>query len=86
MVPLNKKMTWLVQVGPAGYGQWQTTNNSRRLAALAGLRFEVNGLGFVTNLVSPGKRLLIGTSAFWEIGAVNTREGHVVMVQASFTL
>jgi hypothetical protein len=93
ILPLAKDKKYLLQVGPTGYGQWQTSapGGPGPLAtgippAVLNSRYGVNALGFAANVLVPEKKILIGGSAFWEMGAYNTREGHVVMVSVAFTL
>jgi hypothetical protein len=86
ILPLAKDKAYLLQTGVVGYGQWQTSNSSRGLPALANSRYGVNAIGFTANVLVPSKKLSIGTSAFWEMGAYNTREGRVFMISAAFNL
>jgi hypothetical protein len=86
ILPLAKDNTYLLQAGIVGYGQWQTSNSVRPSQALADSRYGVNGLGFTMNLLVPARKVIIGTSVFWEIGAQNTREGHVMMISVAFSL
>ena len=83
-LPLKKDLSWILQTGVAGYGQWQTSDSSRSIAALANSRWGVNAMGFTANLIVPGRKVVIGTNWFWEMGAYNTREGHVGMISAVF--
>ncbi|HEY2172157.1 MAG TPA: transporter [Candidatus Angelobacter sp.] len=87
VLPLTKgkEKTYLLQTGVIGYGQWQTSNSSGVPPAVAGSRYGVNAVGFTVNVLVPGKKLSIGTSAFWELGAYNTREGHVLMISGVFS-
>lgn len=80
ILPLDKKKSYLLQFGPAGYGQWQTTEDSGRAPALAGLKYRVNGVGFATNVLVPSKVLSLGARYFWEYGAQNSREGQTLMI------
>jgi len=87
MLPLGKGEAYLLQIGVVGYGQWQTSDRQGvAVPALAASRFGVNAVGFAANLLMPGKKLSVGTSSFWEMGATNTREGLVLMISAAFTL
>jgi hypothetical protein len=85
VIPLAKDQRWLFQTGVVGYGQWQTSNSSRTSQALANTRWGVNALGFAANLIVPGRKVVLGANTFWEMGAYNTREGHVVMISGAFT-
>lgn len=86
VLPLAKDNVYLLQIGPVGYGQWQTSNRSGVPALLAGSRYGVLGVGLAANFIVPSKKLSIGNSWFWEMGAYNTREGHVAMISAAFSL
>jgi hypothetical protein len=96
VLPLAKDNKYLLQTGFVGYGQWQTSSPGLPSAASAlppGLvvpvlnsRFGVNAIGFTANVLVPGRKIAVGGSAFWELGAYNTREGHVVMISAAFNL
>ena len=79
---LDKSGKWSLQAGPAGYGQWQTTQNTGQLPVREALEYRVNGAGFTTSLSAP-HGISVGVSALWEYGARNTYQGHTVVVTAS---
>ncbi len=82
-VPLDQGGKWSLQIGAAGYGQWQTTNNASHNPVPA-LRYGVNAAGVTTNLFTPFKALTVGISALWEYGAKNTYEGRTMTITAGF--
>jgi len=92
VLPLTKIKTYLLQLGAAGYGEWQTSSPGGSGPLGTGLppvvlnsRYGVNAVGFAANLLVPAKKVVLGASTFWELGAYNTREGHVLMISASFS-
>ena len=86
ILPLAKDNKYLLQTGFAGYGQWQTSDSTGRAAPVAASRYGVNGIGFTMNFLVPDRKISVGTSCFWEVGAANTREGKTMMISAAFTL
>ncbi len=81
-VSLAKGDRWPLQFGPAGYGQWQTTQAGGQLPARAPLLYGVDAAGFTVNLTAPFKSLNFGTSALWEYHARNTFEGRTLVFDA----
>ena len=75
---LGRSEKWSLLAGPAGYGQWQTTNNQRPNSL--GLRYTIDGVGFTMNLSTPYKGFYIGTSQLWEYNAHDTYEGRTSVV------
>ena len=80
--PLNSDGKWSLLAGPAGYGQWQTTNKGGVRKDSARLLYGVDGVGFTTNLTSPYKGLYAGLSMLFEYGAHNTYEGRTNVITA----
>jgi hypothetical protein len=74
-----------VQVGLVGYGQWQTTDKRGPTitAAQAKAHFEVNALGFTSNVLLPVKRLSMGFKYFQEFSNRSTFQGHSVQISGS---
>jgi hypothetical protein len=81
---LGKDGKWSFQVGAAGYGQWQTTNNGGQNPIREALRYEVQAAGITISFSSPFKGLYAGASAQWEYGARNTYEGRTTTITAGF--
>lgn len=84
-LPLNKKETILLQVGPVAYGQWQTTNNGGQSPILSRLRYGVNAVGLTANVVLPERKASIGMRYLWQYAARNTYEGQTLMITAGLT-
>ena len=80
--PLTSDGKWSLLVGPAGYGQWQTTNKGGVGKVNARLLYGVDGVGFTTNLTSPYKGLFVGLSALFEYDARSTYEGRTNVITA----
>jgi hypothetical protein len=84
-ISLAKGNRWPLQFGPAGYGQWQTTQASGQLAIRQPLLYGIDAAGFTVNLTAPFKSLNFGTSALWEYHARNTYQGHTLVFDANIT-
>ncbi len=84
-ISLAKGDRWPLQFGPAGYGQWQTTQAGGQLPARAPLLYGVNGVGFTVNLTAPFKSLNFGASALWEYHARNTYQGRTLVFDANLS-
>jgi hypothetical protein len=76
---------WSLLAGPAGYGQWRTTNNQGQPPAIALLNYGVDAVGFTTNLTSPYKGLYAGVSTLFEYAARNTYEGRTNVITAGLS-
>jgi hypothetical protein len=85
-ISLAKGDKWPLQVGAAGYGQWQTTKATGQSPSREEFRYRVNGAGITLNLTAPFKGLQFGTSAMSEYGARSTFQGHTIVFSAGFTL
>ena len=72
---LNPKLR--LQVGLAGYGQWQTTDKHGPTITpeQASAHYKVNGLGFAANAISPGRKASIGIKYFHEFECKSTLPG-----------
>jgi len=81
---LAKNGKWSLLVGAAGYGQWQTTDNSGQSPARNVLRYGVDAAGVTLNLSSPYKGFYVATGAMWEYWARNTVEGRTMTITAGF--
>jgi hypothetical protein len=84
-VSLAKSGRWTLQFGPAGYGQWQTTQATGQLPARESLLYGIDAAGFTVSLTAPFKSLQIGTTALWEYHARNTFQGHNVTINAGLS-
>ena len=84
-IGLTSDSRWSVQVGAAGYGQWQTTENRGQNPARASLKYRVYGVGGTFTVTSPFKGLFAGASLLYEYGARNTVEGRTATLSAGVT-
>jgi hypothetical protein len=74
-----------LQIGLAGYEQWQTTDCSGPSVTLdqAKARYSVNALGFAMNVFPPQERTNLGVRYFKEFGNRSTFQGYSVQVSGS---
>jgi hypothetical protein len=74
-----------VQIGLVGYGQWQTTDKSGSSITpqQAGDHYDVNAVGFATNVVLPSQKLSVGFKYFQEFSNRSTFQGHSVQIAGS---
>lgn len=73
-----------LQVGLAGYGQWQTTDKTGPTItpAQAAAHYRVNALGFASNVILPIKAVSLGFKYFTEFSNSSTFQGHSVQISA----
>jgi hypothetical protein len=76
-----------LQVGLAGYGQWQTTdkNGPSITAEQAGAHYEVNSLGFAANAIFPGRKASIGIKYFHEFECRSSYQGYTLQISGAIT-
>ncbi len=76
-----------LQLGPAGYGQWQTTdkNGPNVTPAQAAAHYRVNALGFAANVVLPNRKVSLGVRYFREFLNRSTFQGYSVQIAASIS-
>lgn len=84
-IPLAKGDRWPLQFGPAGYGQWQTTQAGGQLPIRQPLLYGIDAAGFTINLTSPFKSLQFGISSLWEYHARNTYQGRTLVFDANIS-
>jgi len=84
-ISLAKNDRWPLQFGPAGYGQWQTTQATGQPPAREPLLYGIDAAGFTVNLTSPFKSLQFATSALWEYHARNTYQGRTLTFDVNFS-
>ncbi|MDE3137822.1 MAG: transporter [Acidobacteriota bacterium] len=84
--PLSKSGNWSLLAGAAGYGQWQTTDNSGLGPIRDSLKYRVTASGFTLELNTPYKGFSLGTGLLWEYGARNTFQGRTMTITAGFQL
>jgi hypothetical protein len=68
-----------VQFGLVGYGAWQTTDKSTQ----AGDHYNVNAVGFATNVVLPSQKMSVGFKYFQEFSNRSTFQGHSIQISGS---
>ncbi len=74
-----------LQLGVAGYGQWQTTDKGGPgvSPAQAEARYRVNAIGLATNVVWPARSVSLGFKYFKEFSNRSTYEGYAVQISGS---
>jgi hypothetical protein len=83
-ISLTDDARWSVQIGAAGYGQWQTTENRGQAPARASLKYRVYAGGGTFTITIPFKSLFATGSLLREYGARNTLQGRTAAVSAGF--
>jgi hypothetical protein len=88
IIPLNYQMTKLLEVGAAGYDEWQHSNRSVALLP-RGLPardpFSVHAIGFQTNLILPAKNLSFSFKYEPEYLSYAHAPRRIIMVGCSWT-
>jgi hypothetical protein len=76
-----------LQVGPAGYGQWQTTDKSGTGITPEQERahYRVNALGFAANLTLPLRKVSVGVKYFKEFTNRSTFQGYTLQISGGLT-
>jgi len=77
---------WPLQVGLAGYSQWQVTRNRGQNPIRESLKYRVDAAGFTFTLATPFKGVFVAGSALWEYGATNTYQGRTMTIGTGFAL
>jgi hypothetical protein len=82
---LNEELR--LQLGLAGYGQWQTTDKHGPTISpeAASAHYKVNGLGFAANAMLPGRKASVGVKYFHEFDCRSTFQGYTAQVSAAIT-
>jgi len=83
--PLQKDLR--LQLGLAGYGQWQTSdkNGPTVTPAQVAAHYRVNALGFAGNVVLPGRKVSLGVKYFREFLNSSTFQGYSVQISGAIT-
>jgi hypothetical protein len=81
--PLGQKLR--LQLGPVGYGQWQTTDKTGPTItpAQSAAHDRVNALGFASNLLLPARKVALGFKYFGEFSNKSTFQGYSVQITGS---
>jgi len=76
-----------LQLGLAGYGQWQTTDKTGPTITRAQetARYKVNALGFAVNALLPDRKASIGIKYFREFECRSTFQGFTLQFAAAIT-
>jgi hypothetical protein len=76
-----------LQLGLAGYGQWQTTDKAGPAITPeeATARYKVNALGFAANAILPERKASIGMKYFREFECRSTFQGYTLQIAGSIT-
>jgi hypothetical protein len=82
-VPLRDDMS--LQVGLVGYGQWQTTDKSGPTitSEQAKAHYQVNALGFASNVMLPEWKASLGVKYFKEFSNKSTFQGYSLQISGS---
>ena len=84
-VPLEQDLR--LQLGLAGYDQWQTTDKSgpNVTSAQAAAHYRVNAIGFAANVVLPVRKVSLGIKYFREFLNRSTFQGYSVQISGAIT-
>ncbi len=82
-LPLNKDQTWLVELGPAGYDQWQVTSDDGQNAS-NGLLDQTHAAGGQVGITSVKHELAINFHYFREFLTEDRFEGHVFGLSGAY--
>ena len=76
-----------LQLGLIGYGQWQTTDKTGPTisAAEGSARYQVNALGFASNVSLPARKLSLGLKYFKEFSNRSTFQGYTLQIAGAVT-
>jgi len=86
MLPLQKDMQTLLQFGPVGYGQWQTSDNSGPGVDPAHpAHYRVNAIGGAANVILPARKASVGFKLFKEFSNSSTVQGSSLQIVGSIT-
>lgn len=81
--PLSQNLR--LQLGPAGYESWQTTDKTGSIItpAQSAAHYRVNALGFASNLILPARKVTLGFKYFGEFSNKSTFEGYSLQITGS---
>ena len=76
-----------LQLGVIGYGQWQTTDKtgSTITATQGSAHYQVNALGFASNVMLPARSMSLGLKYFKEFSNRSTFEGYTLQIAGAVT-
>jgi hypothetical protein len=82
-LPLNKDQTWLVEIGPAGYDQWQVTSDDGQNAA-GGVLDQAHAAGAQVGITSVKHELAVNFHYFREYASEDRFEGNVFGLSGAY--
>jgi hypothetical protein len=86
IIPLQKDMHTLLQVGVVGYGQWQTSNNSGPdVDPQHPGHYRVNGIGGAANVILPVRKVSVGFKLLKEFSNSYTVQGYSLQITGGIT-
>jgi hypothetical protein len=86
ILPLQKDMHTLLQVGVVGYGQFQTSNNSGPgVDPQHPGHYRVNGIGGAANIILPVRKVVLGFKLLKEFSNSYTVEGYSLQINGAIT-
>jgi hypothetical protein len=88
VIPLQKNMHTLLQVGLIGYGQYQTTDRSGpgiNPVLAANGHYRVNALGAAANIILPVRKANLGFKWLKEFSNKSTVEGQTIQISGAIT-
>jgi hypothetical protein len=85
MLPLTRDRGTLLQIGLAGYGQYQTTDHRGVTAVAARTHYMVNALGIAADVMVPDRQIDVGVKYLQEFANRATVEGHSLQITAGMT-
>jgi hypothetical protein len=86
IVPLQKNHKTLLQFGVAGYGMWQTTDNSGpNVDPARPGRYKVNAIGGAANILLPERKVGLGFKLMKEFSNSNTVQGYSLQITGGIT-
>ena len=76
-----------LQLGVIGYGQWQTTDKTGPTVTTTqgSAHYQVNALGFASNVVLPARSVSLGLKYFKEFSNRSTFEGYTLQIAGAVT-
>jgi hypothetical protein len=76
-----------LQLGVIGYGQWQTTDKTGPTITTAqgSAHYQVNALGFASNVVLPARQFSLGLKYFKEFSNRSTFQGSTLQITSAVT-
>jgi hypothetical protein len=85
MIRVNEETQ--LQLAVIGYGQWQTTDKTGPTisAAQGAAHYEVNALGFGSNVLLPARKVSLGLKYFKEFSNRSTFQGYTLQIAGAVT-